>query len=871
MTIAQATVASVNGNTKATAQEEQRLKTRKEVEVELAAWSFPQQEQWPPLEPAGDDVEAEILRRSWSDVRDDRGVTLGTLLPVKFHPPERPEDAMLSNFRESMRTAHVLCGFAFQKDKEEDPVLKRFGYCVWLCLSFVAKILFFRYHIFNQPIFQGLVDAFITPETGVVSLVNRWVSCSTSGAHDQLPPIAEAMEKVIERIVSGLREAQKKMVSPDDVFAVMTMSWELGNLAHDLSPPVLAKPSPEDVPFAKLPKIEWRRFGHVKCTRILSELRASFADPDFQSVLRSFKADSAKGQATFQSGSSGVLHCQYDILKRNSLEAKREGIKEFCRQVDHWARTDAVCRKLALDLKALLSGTVPKGMAVPRAEFGLSQRVRAFFNTYELPEGRRLVYLDEPPQSSPVIGLSAGWLPGVVVSRPAYPGKFPPCWAEVTVKIDGCFYDPRDASKDIEELDSLEFSVPLDLVRPHYSPPSQPLLSIMNIRSNDYWIGIKWSDFDINHDGYHIDLLQGACSLHERAPGEYEILTAFIRHSQDLQRLDPVELRSQMKGRNVIAWYFLWPSMNCKPGYGAICERQFFALAQRMERAKFRGGWPHTSHTYRLLSGKLWVPQMCLNSAHKVPPTTRVNIADFRSNPQRAGLRALEHLNHLRKVVWGETATPFEEFRGVVKFGFSWCGCDVVPFKGLESLEKTMEGMFARANYEQTYCLVQQMVPNVLGEYRLLCMYDKGKGSHTKECMWMGNQQKFNIEGFTMASSNIAPREKIGAEGFKGDMAALQSAEDEAGAICDRWLLWARTESPEPLQCTRVDFLVNHMGPGQAGVWTCEVGECGGSLCGTEVHGRNTTAYNNAILRDDSGRFPAPLPWPMPRNDGYKS
>jgi len=100
----------------------------------------------------------------------------------------------------------------------------------------------------------------------------------------------------------------------------------------------------------------------------------------------------------------------------------------------------------------------------------------------------------------------------------------------------------------------------------------------------------------------------------------------------------------------------------------------------------------------------------------------------------------------------------------------------------------------------------------------------------------------------------------------------VRAAESEVDLLCDRWLQWTRTESPSPLQCTRVDFLVaKGAAPGQAEVWTCEVGECGGSLCSVEVHARNTVALNNAVRSDPSGRFPAPLHRPLPRNDGAKS
>merc|ERR1711912_166250 len=106
---------------------------------------------------------------------------------------------------------------------------------------------------------------------------------------------------------------------------------------------------------------------------------------------------------------------------------------------------------------------------------------------------------------------------------------------------------------------------------------------------------------------------------------------------------------------------------------------------------------------------------------------------------------------------------------------------------------------------------------------------------------------------------------------FNGDRSAQRVAEAQALCIVDRWLLWFKTESLRPPQCTRIDFLVTRPQAGKPGVWTCEVGECGASLCSVEVHGRNLAALNSAVARDPDGVFPRPLPALIPRNNGWKS
>ena len=116
--------------------------------------------------------------------------------------------------------------------------------------------------------------------------------------------------------------------------------------------------------------------------------------------------------------------------------------------------------------------------------------------------------------------------------------------------------------------------------------------------------------------------------------------------------------------------------------------------------------------------------------------------------------------------------------------------------------------------------------------------------------------------------------------------------------LVDEWLLWFTTEDAEPPPVTRLDFLVSwrpDVMPAVAWltavcqrtvshpsascllclcvpnvclgclacpreVWTCEVGECGASLCSVECEARNCAVLNWAIRHDASGRFPAALP-----------
>jgi len=411
----------------------------------------------------------------------------------------------------------------------------------------------------------------------------------------------------------------------------------------------------------------------------------------------------------------------------------------------------------------------------------------------------------------------------------------------------------------------------------------RPLLSVLCVRWFDYWSDPdRCSDYSTLNDGYFTDLFDGPCSMGKLLPGEFEVFTVFIRCTADLTKLQPQQLRSMLGGRNVVAWYFVWPSTCSAEGAGYVSEQDFFSVCRSMEAASIRTGWPHESSLYRQLCGKLWVAEMSLNKDYWVPPTTRVQLSEFKADGRQAATRALETLMQLRSSVWGKEPVPFEDFKGVAKLGFSWCGSDVLPFRGLNSLVSNLGKLFGSSDVESTVCMVQEMVPGVIGEHRIICMYDKAAGTVRREALWMENMspgtaphkyklQSLDVAEFKVAGSHCVPDGSVASRVFRGDVAAQRDAEAKGAVLAERWMQWFKTQAPEPPQCTRLDFLVGHRGAGEADVWTCEVGECGASLCSVEVHGRNLAALNHAISHDPSGRFPMLLPKTIPRNNGSKS
>eukprot|EP00435_Cladocopium_sp_Y103_P070841 s475_g36.t1 len=118
---------------------------------------------------------------------------------------------------------------------------------------------------------------------------------------------------------------------------------------------------------------------------------------------------------------------------------------------------------------------------------------------------------------------------------------------------------------------------------------------------------------------------------------------------------------------------------------------------------------------------------------------------------------------------------------------------------------------------------------------------------------------------FHKSHGDLFARNPAGREFFGGNGDAVH--ED---FLADKWLLWFLSEDAEPPSVTRLDFLVSWRNGGKPQVWTCEVGECGASLCSVECDARNCATLNWAVREDPSGRFPMALP-KICRNSGWKS
>ncbi|CAE8693232.1 unnamed protein product [Polarella glacialis] len=539
----------------------------------------------------------------------------------------------------------------------------------------------------------------------------------------------------------------------------------------------------------------------------------------------------------------------------------------------------------------------PRGLELCSEVLDEGVSVLAFFHSNHHAQGRRFVHTCHRADVQPLLGLSSGWLRARVLKAWRPPSGSRRCEEEseacyVRVQFSGQFRDPLGGC-----AETLEMQVDAGLVRPlesSCSPTSssqcsplaarRPLLSVLIVRWWDYLANSRWSDYAVTNDGFLRDLVDGACGLYPSLGGEFEIYTVFVKDTSDLDKVSAHWAQAALTGLNTVVWYFLWPNQRVAPlADGCVREQQFFSLCQRMERAGLRSGWPHPSSLYRQLCGKLWIPQMSLCKDFRVPPTTRVHYADVRHNALRAAEQAIAALLGICREVWGTPEVAVEDFRGVAKLGFSWQGDDVLPFCGPSNLARVLVRLFEQQDSEQLVCLVQEMVQDVVGEHRVLCFRDAASGpfSFVRERLWLRMKSKgehhthqtaCEVKDFAMASAKVIAREKAAGEFFGGDEQALDAVEAAVEKLVGRWLLWFSAESSDLASVTRLDFLISRRSAKEGGAtaWTCEVGECGASLCSVECDARNCAALNWAIREDPSKRFPMQMP-AIRLNNGWKS
>mmetsp|Transcript_83613 Transcript_83613/g.249455 ORF Transcript_83613/g.249455 Transcript_83613/m.249455 type:complete len:534 (+) Transcript_83613:66-1667(+) len=499
--------------------------------------------------------------------------------------------------------------------------------------------------------------------------------------------------------------------------------------------------------------------------------------------------------------------------------------------------------------------------------FGSGDEVSAFFNSNEHAEGHRYVKVKDRTDGFPLIGQSAGWMPATVLEAFDPAGFVESDWSTwVHVQFSGTFRDTRHG-----HCEGLEMTVHPKLLRRNASETPALVLSLFCMRWWDYWSYASWSDWNVTSDGLFTDLFTGPCSVDKVLPGEYDVHTAWVQTSQDLTHIAGDEVRNLLRGAHISNWIFLWPtrSTTADSQPGCVCEFQYFAMTQRLERAGVPTGWPHTAYLYRQLSGRLMTPQMCLHPDYKVRATTRVHYAEFAEAEEDVANRAIGCLMDIRSSMVAEPISGPSELRGVAKLGFSWCPGSVESFCGASSLIPALNRLFHLPGSNQIVCLLQERAPDVVCEMRIPFFHDAAKDSYSflQGRLWLRPQPDGDLlEEQGGPAPDVVSEATALEEFFKGSEKAMKKAMDDADKLADWWQTWFITECPEPPQYARLDLHVSHSEEKGTSVWSWEVGDCGSSLCGLEVGARNMAALNGAMRNDESGRFPMPLP-PIRRRD----
>mmetsp|Transcript_59458 Transcript_59458/g.179674 ORF Transcript_59458/g.179674 Transcript_59458/m.179674 type:complete len:507 (+) Transcript_59458:2-1522(+) len=479
--------------------------------------------------------------------------------------------------------------------------------------------------------------------------------------------------------------------------------------------------------------------------------------------------------------------------------------------------------------------------------YNSGQEVFAFFQSQSDPTGHRWTQVSDEQCNWPYVGCTAGWVKATVLDdfRPAES-------ATVRLNFQGWWRDSRLGIKN-----GLEAQVDPYCVRPEQG--EEPRLSVLLLR----WVSrTGWSDCDVANDGMVSDLLIGHCGVDEALRGFYTTHTLWISNSVDCISLSRFAdfLRSLLKAPSVSGWYFVRPTRraDAEGVPGCVEETHFFNLVQKLERAGIPGDWPQVPWLHRQLVGKLWAPQMCSHPGYRVPATTRVHYAEHAARGPAATQRALEVLAELGQESGLNPGVPPAQLRGVAKLGFSCSGDAELPFCGPEELAAVLNRLFLQPGSNDNICLVQEAVPDVVCEFRVICFRDAAVDGFARECLWV-RREGLERQGGTDPGI-VVEQDTALAEFFGGSEALLQEAVAAGEAVADKWLLWLCNESSEPPATARMDFLVQLSQERGVGVWTWELGECGGSLCGLKTDARNAAVLNTAMCNDTSGHFPKPLP-----------
>lgn len=321
----------------------------------------------------------------------------------------------------------------------------------------------------------------------------------------------------------------------------------------------------------------------------------------------------------------------------------------------------------------------------------------------------------------------------------------------------------------------------------------------------------------------------------------YEVLSIFVRSSEDLVRINGATIAPLLKGRHKVGLYFLWPVCfqdNCQsPGY--INQATLLTCMANMEGCGITTRFPHHSHLYRILLSKDWACYLSWTKDMGVAATTKVPRALIAHNPMKAAEQAIAGLQKV-KAFRGSALdpNPNEEARGVAKLGFSWEATDVRLWKGVKELGIALKDLAEQNAAWVESVMVQDFVTFDL-ELRLYWVEPEVQIDPETRAVRPIHPSKILYTAFNTVDHERRfrdferfQRQDAVNRCFAGDEAAMTDAEQKSTELGRKLLVFLSTECCEPLPVLRMDFMVRRVGPGRAEVHTGELTELGGCFLG---------------------------------------
>eukprot|EP00747_Dinoflagellata_sp_TGD_P029641 gnl/TRDRNA2_/TRDRNA2_134040_c0_seq1.p1 gnl/TRDRNA2_/TRDRNA2_134040_c0~~gnl/TRDRNA2_/TRDRNA2_134040_c0_seq1.p1 ORF type:complete len:560 (+),score=63.33 gnl/TRDRNA2_/TRDRNA2_134040_c0_seq1:91-1770(+) len=324
----------------------------------------------------------------------------------------------------------------------------------------------------------------------------------------------------------------------------------------------------------------------------------------------------------------------------------------------------------------------------------------------------------------------------------------------------------------------------------------------------------------------------------------YEVITVFVQNADEFAGISESFLASLCRGKHIVSLYFLWPVQG-QQAYGDKCpcvacyvdEGPFFDLVQRMEAIGVATRWPHHSQLWRCLACKEWVTTLSIVGKYHVPLTTRLPKSVVLRDPRQAAKTAIAMLWRLQAArraddsYFGPTHSDWVVGHPepcVAKLGFSYEGVDVKMVQGEAHLAEGLYMLATQPGYTSDSVHVQQRVHRVDLEAR--CFVVNGEIVDVLYTRFA----RIDHGGYVRDYEKAHNAEEARINWFYNDVVAWNKALQQIQVVTRRWNSWLLTQASEMTVSTRIDYMMERVAPGEAEVWTGEIGEQGYSMGGVD-------------------------------------